>query len=324
MIAGLTRRNVLTALGALVPAIAVCAPYPDKPVRLIVALAPGGPADTAARVFAPAFAEALGQNVLVDNRPGGSAVVGTEAAIRAVPDGYTLLFASSSTLAINPAVLKNLRFDALKDLKLIGLICYTPHVLVVRAQLPAQTFPDLVRLSKAQPDTLRYGSSGIGGAIHLAGELVKRETGADLRHIPYRGGGPATLGLLAGDIDIFISDLSTTAEHIRSGRIRALAMAWPTRSPQLPDVPTFAELGFPAVTSASWFGLAAPAATPPAVIERIDQATRQALASADYQSNMKKIGNETFAFNAVQASAFIKAEAAKWSAVARAANIQLD
>ena len=216
MIAGLTRRNVLALMGALAPAAAIPAPYPEKPVRLIVALAPGGPADTAARVFAPPFAEALGQNVLVDNRPGGSAVVGTEAAVRAAPDGYTLLFGSSSTFSINPAVLKSLRFDAQKELRLIGLICYTPHVLVVRASLPVQTFPDLVRLSKAQPDTLRYGSSGIGGAIHLAGELVKRETGADLRHIPYRGGGPAILGLLAGDIEVFISDLSTTAEHIRS------------------------------------------------------------------------------------------------------------
>jgi tripartite-type tricarboxylate transporter receptor subunit TctC len=323
MAAELTRRNFV-ALSALAPTAAFAAPYPDKPVRLIVALAPGGPADTAARVFAPSFSEALRQNVLVDNRPGGSAVVGTEAVVRAPPDGYTLLFASSSTLAINPAVLKNLRFDALKDLKLIGLICYTPHVFVVRASLAAQTFPDLVWLSKAQPDTLRYGSSGIGGAIHLAGELVKRETGADLRHIPYRGGGPATLGLLAGDIDIFISDLSTTAEHIRAGRIRALAMAWAARSPQLPDVPTFAELGFPAVTSASWFGLAAPAATPPAVIERLDQAMRQALASPQYQAGMKKIGNETFTLDAAQSFAFIKAEADKWAAVAKAANIQLD
>ena len=160
MIAGLTRRNILALLGVAAPAAAFAAPYPEKPVRLIVALAPGGPADTAARVFAPAFAEVLGQNVLVDNRPGGSAVVGTEAAIRSSPDGYTLLFASSSTLAINPAVLKNLRFDAHKDLKLIGLVCYTPHVLVVRASLPVQTLADLVRFSKAQPDTLRYGSSG--------------------------------------------------------------------------------------------------------------------------------------------------------------------
>ena len=324
MIAGLTRRNVLALMGVLAPGAAFAAPYPEKPVRLIVALAPGGPADTAARVFAPPFAEAIGQNVLVDNRPGGSAVVGTEAAVRAVPDGYTLLFASSSTLAINPAVLKNLRFDALKDLRLIGLICYTPHVLVVRAALPTQTFSDLVRLSKAQPDTLRYGSSGIGGAIHLAGELVKRETGADLRHIPYRGGGPATAGLLAGDIDVFISDVSTTAEHIRAGRIRALAMAWTARSPQLADVPTFAELGFPAVTSASWFGLAAPAATPPAIVERLHKALKDALASLQYQANMKRIGNETFTLDAEQSAAFIKAEAEKWAAVAKSANIQLE
>src|SRR5262245_28135765 len=313
----------MALIGALAPAAAFAA-YPEKPIRLVVALAPGGPADTAARVFAPPFAEALGQNVLVENRPGGSAVVGTEAVVRAAPDGYTLLFGSSSTFSINPAVLKNLRFDALKELRLIGLICYTPHVLVVRASLPAQTLPDLVRLSKAQPDTLRYGSSGIGGAIHLAGELVKRETGADLRHIPYRGGGPATVGLLAGDIDVFISDLSTTAEQIRAGRIRALAMAWTARSPQLPDVPTFAELGFPAVTSASWFGLAAPAATPPAVIDRLDMAMRQALASPQYQAGMQKIGNESFALNAEQSAAFIKVEAEKWSTVAKTANIQLD
>lgn len=324
MMVRLTRRNLLALLATAAPVGAFSAPFPEKPVRLIVALAPGGPADTAARVFAPALAEALGQNVLVDNRPGGSAVVGTEAVIRAAPDGYTLLFASSSTLAINPAVLKNLRFDALKDLNLIGLICYTPHVLVVRASLPVQTLADLVGLSKAKPDTLRYGSSGIGGAIHLAGELVKRETGADLRHIPYRGGGPAMLGLLAGDIEVFISDLSTTAEQIRAGRIRALAMAWTARSPRLPDVPTFAELGFPAVTSASWFGLAAPAGTPSAKIERLDKAMKDALASPQYQAGMTKIGNETFKLNAEQTAAFIKAEAGKWSAVAKSANIQLD
>lgn len=324
MMVRLTRRNLLALLATAAPVGAFSAPFPEKPVRLIVALAPGGPADTAARVFAPPLAEALGQNVLVDNRPGGSAVVGTEAVIRAAPDGYTLLFASSSTLAINPAVLKNLRFDALKDLNLIGLICYTPHVLVVRASLPVQTLADLVGLSKAKPDTLRYGSSGIGGAIHLAGELVKRETGADLRHIPYRGGGPAMLGLLAGDIEVFISDLSTTAEQIRAGRIRALAMAWTARSPRLPDVPTFAELGFPAVTSASWFGLAAPAGTPSATIERLDKAMKDALASPQYQAGMTKIGNETFKLNAEQTAAFIKAEAGKWSAVAKSANIQLD
>ena len=324
MTAGLTRRHVLALMGALGPAAAVSAPYPEKPIRLIVALAPGGPADTAARVFTPPFAEALGQNVLVDNRPGGSAVVGTEAAARAAPDGYTLLFGSSSSFSVNPAVMKNLRFDVQKELRLIGLVCYTPHVLVVRASLPVQSFPDLVRLAKAKPDTLIYASSGTGGAIHLASELVKREAGIDLRHSPYRGGGPAVLGLLAGDADVFISDVSTTIGHIRSGKLKALAMAWTARAPQLPDVPTFAELGMPAVISASWFGLAAPAATPADIIERLAKAMREAFASPQYQAGMAKIGNEQFTLNAEQSAAFIKAEADKWLALAKSANIQLE
>jgi len=322
--AGLTRRGALALLASLAPAAAFAAPYPERPVRLIVPLAPGGPADTSARVFAPYLSAALGQNVLVENRPGASAVIGTESVVRAAPDGYTVLFGSSSTFAINPAVMKNLRFDAHKELRLIGLICYTPHVLVVRASVPAQTFPELVRLAKAQPDTLIYASSGNGGAIHLASELVKLEAGIDLRHLPYRGGGPAVLGLLAGDAQIFINDLSTTIQHIRNGRLRPLAMAWTARSPQLPDVPTFAELGFPAVISTSWFGLAAPVATPADVIARLDQAMRQAFAAPEYQAALKHIGFEQFILDADQSIAFIKREIDKWSAVARSANIQID
>jgi tripartite-type tricarboxylate transporter receptor subunit TctC len=320
----LTRRGAFGLLASLAPAAAFAAPYPERPVRLIVPLAPGGPADTSARVFAPYFSAALGQNVLVENRPGASAVIGTESVVRAAPDGYTVLFGSSSTFAINPAVMKNLRFDAHKELRLIGLVCYTPHVLVVRASVPAQTFPELVRLAKAQPDALIYASSGNGGAIHLASELVKREAGIDLRHLPYRGGGPAVLGLLAGDAQVFINDVSTTIQHIRNGRLRPLAMAWTARSPQLPDVPTFAEVGFPAVISTSWFGLAAPAATPADVIARLDQAMRQAFSASEYQAALKHIGFEQFILDADQSMAFIKREIDKWSAVAKSANIQID
>lgn len=293
-------------------------------MRLIVPLAPGGPADTSARVFAPYLSAALGQNVLVENRPGASAVIGTESVVRAAPDGYTVLFGSSSTFAINPAVMKNLRFDAHKELRLIGLVCYTPHVLVVRASVPAQTFPELVRLAKAQPDTLIYASSGNGGAIHLASELVRREAGIDLRHLPYRGGGPAVLGLLAGDAQVFINDVSTTIQHIRNGRLRPLAMAWTARSPQLPDVPTFAEVGFPAVISTSWFGLAAPAATPADIIARLEQAMRQAFSAPEYQAALTRIGFEQFTLDADQSTAFIRREIDKWSAVAKAVNIQVE
>lgn len=320
----LTRRHALALLGSLAPAAAFGAPYPDRPVKLVVALAAGGPADTAARVFSPYFSEALGQSVFIENRSGASSVVGTEAVVRAAPDGYTLLFGSSSSFAVNPAVMKSLRFDVQKDLRLVGLVSYTPHVLVVRGSLTAQTLADLVALAKQQPGKLTYASSGTGGAIHLASELFKREAKVDLVHVPYRGGGPAMVGLLAGDVDVFISDLSTTIENIRGGRVRALAMAWPTRSPFLPETPTFAEQGFPAVVSSSWFGLAAPAATPADIVERLAQATKQANASPDYLAGLKKLGNEPFALTPEQSQAFIKTEIEKWTAVARSANIQVE
>jgi tripartite-type tricarboxylate transporter receptor subunit TctC len=319
----LTRRSVLALMGSLAPAVSFAA-YPERPIKLVVALAPGGPADTAARVFAPHFGESLGQSVFIENRTGASSVVGTESVVRAEPDGYTLLFGSSSSFAVNPAVMKNLRFDVAKDLSLIALISYTPHVLVVRSSLAANTLPELIALAKSRPGALTYASSGTGGAIHLATELFRRETGIDIVHIPYRGGGPAVLGLLSGDVDIFINDLSTTIENIRAGKLRVLAAAWPTRSPLLPDVPTFGELGFPNVVSSSWFGLAAPASTPPDVTERLARAAREASQASAYRNSLKKLGLEQFTLNADEAAAFVKAEIAKWAEVAASARIQVD
>jgi len=318
-----TRRSVLALITSLVPAAAV-AEYPDRPIKLVVALAPGGPADTAARVFAPYLSDRLGQSVVIENRTGASSVVGTEAVVRSPPDGYTLLFGSSSSFAVNPAVMRNLRFDVQKDLKLVGLVSYTPHVLVVRASLATGTLKELIALAKAQPGKLSYASSGAGGAIHFASELFKRETGVDIVHVPYRGGGPAVMGLLTGDVDVFINDASTTAENVRAGKLRALAMAWPKRSPLLADVPTFAELGFPRVVSSSWFGLAAPAQTPPDIVARLAQAMPQVFATPSYQARLETLGLEQFELNAAQSSAFIKAEFDKWTAVAKSARIQVD
>ena len=321
----LTRSVVGGILAAtLLPVVALAAPYPDRPIKLVVPLAAGGPADSAARLFAPPFAAALGQSVYVENRTGASSVVGTESVVRAAPDGYTLLFGSSSSFAVNPAVMTKLRFDVQKDLKLIGLVSYTPHVLVVRATLPVHSLAELVQLAKAQPGKLTYASSGAGGAIHLASELFKREAGVDLVHVPYRGGGPAVLGLLSGDVGVFINDLSTTIENIRGGRLKALAMAWPTRSPLLPETPTFGELGLPAVISSSWAGLAAPVNTPPDIVARLTEAMHETFASREYQAGLKKLGNEQFTLNPAEAAAFIKTEMEKWSAVAKSAGIQVD
>src|SRR5499427_8236841 len=317
------RRNVLALIASLVPATAV-AEYPDRPIKLVVALAPGGPADTAARLFAPYLSDRLAQSVVIENRTGASSVVGTEAVVRSPPDGYTLLFGSSSSFAVNPAVIKNLRFDVQKDLKLVGLVSYTPHVLVVRGTLAVQTLADLVSLAKQQPGKLTYASSGAGGAIHLASELFKREAQVDLVHVPYRGGGPAMIGLLAGDVDIFINDASTTVENVRAGKLKALAVAASTRSPLLPQVPTFAELGFPAMVSSSWFGLAAPANTPADIIDALAAAMPSVFASASYQAGLQKLGLEQFSLSPEQSAAFITAEFDKWAEVARSAGIQVD
>ncbi len=325
MPAALTRRRALALMGSLVPSAALAqASFPERPVRLVVALAPGGPADTAARAFGPFLSQVLGQTVLIENRPGASAIVGTESVTRAEPDGHTLLFGSSSTFAVNPAVMTKLRFDVQKDLKLVRLIAQTPHVLTVRSGVAAQSLDELVKLAKAQPGKLFYASSGNGGAIHLASELFKRETGTTINHVPFRGGGPAVIGVMAGDADIFINDASTTLPNIQAGSLRALAMLSPKRSPLLPDLPTSAELGYPGIVSSSWVGLAAPANTPAPIVARLAKATDQVFASDAYRAVVKKTGFELFGFNDEQTAAFIKNEVEKWAAVARSANIRID
>jgi tripartite-type tricarboxylate transporter receptor subunit TctC len=311
-------------LSLLPAAVSAQGSYPDKPIRMVVALAPGGPADTAARAFGPFLGQVLGQPVIIENRPGASAVVGTESVTRAAPDGYTLLFGSSSTFAVNPAVMSKLRFDAQKDLKLIRLIAQTPHVLTVRSALAAHSLADLVKLAKAQPGKMFYASSGLGGAIHLASELFRIETGTEIRHVPFRGGGPAVIAVMQGDADIFINDASTTLPNIEAGNLRALAMLSPRRSPLLPDLPTSAELDYPRIVSSSWVGLATPANTPPAIVARLAEATDKVFALDAYQAVVKKTGFELFGFDDAQTAAFIKAEVEKWAAVAKSANILID
>ncbi|MBX9776575.1 MAG: tripartite tricarboxylate transporter substrate binding protein [Xanthobacteraceae bacterium] len=329
MAGGVTRRHALALLALLAPSMAPAIAYaqgnyPEKPIRLVVALAAGGPADTAARAFGPFLAQVLGQSVVIENRPGASAIVGTESVTRATPDGYTLLFGSSSTFAVNPAVMAKLRFDAQKDLKLIRLIAQTPHVLTVRAAIPANSLDELVKLAKEAPGKLFYASSGNGGAIHLASELFKRETGTVINHIPFRGGGPAVLAVMSGDADVFINDASTTLPNIRAGSLRALAMLSPKRSELLPELPTSAELGYPGIVSSSWTGLAAPANTPEPIVRRLAEATDKVFTSEAYRAVIRKGGFELFGFDDAQTAAFIQQEVATWAAVAKSANIRLD
>ena len=298
--------------------------YPSRPIKLIVPLATGGPADTAARVFAVELGNSIGHNVIVENRAGASGVVGTEAVIKSTADGYSLLFGSSSVFAVNPAVMPNLRFDVRRDLKLIGLVAQTEHLLAVRPEIGAKTLAELVTIAKAQPGRLSYASTGAGGIAHLASELFTFETGTKMLHIPFRGGGPAVVGVLSADAHLLINDISTTLTHIKSGKLIALALASPKRSPQLPDVATFIELGYPGIESRSWYGLAAPAGTPADAVTRLEKATAAIAAAPDFQAGLAEAGLQPLVMTPAETVAFIEHDLDKWSRVAKSANIQLD
>jgi tripartite-type tricarboxylate transporter receptor subunit TctC len=297
--------------------------YPSRPVRIIAATGPGGAPDIYARLMGQWLSERLGQPFVTENRPGGGHTIGTEALVRAAPDGYTLLLVEP-TASINATLYEKLNYNFIRDIAPVAGIVLLPLVISVHPSVPAKTIPELIAYAKANPGKVNMASPGIATPGHVAGELFKMMTGVDMVHVPYRGGGPAMIGLLAGDVDVFISDLSTTIENIRGGRIKALAMAWPSRSPFLPETPTFAELGYPAVVSSSWFGLATPVNTPVEIIERLALAAKQANASPEYLTSLKKLGNEPFALTPEQSAAFIKTEIDKWAAVARSANIQID
>ena len=325
MISSVCRRIALAfATCVAVTAVATANPYPSRAVRMIVPLAPGGPADTTARIFATALGEAIGQNIVVENRSGASGVVGTEAVVRAPADGYTLLFGSSSAFSVNPAVMKGLRFDVRKDLALIGLASQTDFMLVVRAGSDMKSAADVVKRAKAAPGKHTYATSGAGGIIHLTQELFNLETGIELIHLPFRGGGPAVIGILSGDADMGFIDVSTSLSHIRSGKLTALGIASTRRFAGLPDLPTIIELGWPKVETRGWYGLAAPAAVPREVIRKLEGATQKIAASPAFQADLAKVGLQPLVMTPAETAAFIEQDLDKWARVAKAANIQID
>ena len=317
-------RVTLVAVAALLAANAPAADYPERPVRMIVPFAPGGFTDVVSRIVAQNFTELWGKTVVVDNRPGAGGTIGPAIASTALPDGYTLLLGSNSTFSVNPAVYGKLPYDVFRDLDLIGLVAYSAHILVVRAGLQANTAPELVALARKQPGKITFASSGAGAAIHMAGELFAHQAGVRLVHVPYKGGGPAAVAMLAGEVDLMVNDPGPLLPHIKSGRLRALAVASDRRSALLPELPTLAETGIPGVESSSWAGLATPAKTPRAVIATISKALSTMLNSPDYKARLAGLGMEPLILTPEQTRAFIKSEIDKWSKIARAANVQLE
>lgn len=317
-------RHLLLSL-LLAPGCALAADdYPAKPIQMIVPFPAGGPADIVGRLYAQHLSAIVGQQVVILNPAGAGGSIGTATAARAAPDGYTLIFGTTSTMVINPIVMKQVPYDFWKDFALIGLIANAPHILAVRDGLPAKTAPELVALAKKTPGKYTIASSGVGTIVQMAAELLKVETGTDLLVVPFKGGQPATMALLSGEVDMIVNDLSALKAHIESGKLRALAVAHTSRLKPLPQVATFAELGMPGVVSSTWWGIGAPVKTPDAVQARLRAATAKILADPDYVARLASMAIEPIVMTPEQTNTFVAGEVRKWKNVAAAAKIQID
>jgi len=303
---------------ALFPLIATAQGYPNKPVKLIIPFPAGGPSDIFGRGLAQAMAPRLGQPVVVENIAGVSGVLGVDRAVKSAPDGYTLGLNSGSTLSIAPYSLARLPYDVKKDFALVTLVVRVPEVLAVHPSVPAKTLQELIAYAKANPGKINFGSAGAGSITHLAGELLKAEAKVDLVHVPYKGAAPAVTDLLAGQVQMAILDVPVLLPHIKSGRLRALAITSASRSAALPDVPTTAEAGYANVTSDNWYGLVLPAATPAAIQKMLHDAAVAALESPALVEQYAKVAGIASPGSPQDYAAFLAAEQAKWSRVVSA------
>ncbi len=304
---------------ALLPAFATAQSYPAKPVRLVVPFAPGGSNDVFARLVTERLAETWPQPVVIDNRPGAAANLGTELVARATPDGYTLLMVSPG-FAINPSLYAKAGFDPLTDFAPIVSVSLTPLVVVVHPSVPAKSLAELIRLARAQPGKLNFASAG--SSTHLAAELLKARAGIDMVHVPYKGTAPATVDLLGGHVHLMLNNIQAALPHIGSGRLRALAVTSLKRSSQAPELPTVAELGYPGFQAASWFGLVAPAGVPSTVVDKLNRDVNAILARPDVRSRMAAIGAEPGGGSPSDFLRFIEEEVAKWSTLIKRIGLQ--
>jgi tripartite-type tricarboxylate transporter receptor subunit TctC len=298
--------------------------YPERPVRMLVGFAPGGGADTAARPVAQRLADVLGQQFVVDNRPGAGGNIATEIAARATPDGYTLLVGTIAALAINPSIYEKLGFDPIRDFSPITNMASSINVLVVHPSVPAKTVKDLVALLRSKPGSLNYGSSGVGSAGHLSGVLMEHLTKTGITHIPYKGGAPAMTALLGGEVQMVFATAATAIPQIKAGKIRGLAVTTATRAGMLPDLPTIAEAALPGYEANNWYGLLAPAKTPRPIIDRLNAEMVKILGSSSVRDLYFMQGLEPTPTTPEVFGAYIKSEIVKWSKLVKAAGVKPD
>jgi tripartite-type tricarboxylate transporter receptor subunit TctC len=323
-----TRSSVLSCLSVLLflfeTTFAIAADvYPSKPVRLILPFPPGGGTDILGRLIGERLAAGLGQPVVIDNRGGAGGNVGAEAAARAAPDGYTLLLAAT-TLAISPSLYTKLAYDPLKDLAPITLVATVPNVMVTHPSVRASNLQEFIALAKSRPGELNFGSGGSGTSNHLGGELFNMVAGVKLVHVPYKGVNLAMNDVLAGNVQLVLIGIPAVAPHIRTGKLRALAVLAPQRSSALPDVPTATEAGLPGFEVTTWYGVLAPAGTPRPIIDRLNGELRRAMSAPDFQPRLADLATEPRTGTPEEFSAYLREEIAKWADVIRKAGIRAE
>jgi len=317
--------GLVAAVVALVPQFAAAGDYPEKPIRFIVPYAAGGTTDLLSRAIAQKLSEALGQGVVPDNRPGAGGNVGAEIAAKSPPDGYTMLMAPVSPMAINVTLYgSKMAFNPEKDVAPVTLVAKVPLVVVVNPSVPAKTLLELIALAKSKPGQLNYGSAGNGSSNHLVGEMLKTAAGINMVHIPYRGGGPGMMALVAGQIDVLIGQVPTVTPMVNAGRLRALAVSGAQRSPALPDVPTMAEAGLPGFDATAWYSIVVPAGTPKPVISRLNAELVKILKSPDIRARLVSEGADVETSTPEELGAFVHAEIQKWSKAVRESGTKID
>ncbi len=314
----------LAACAGLVGAVHAQSAYPAKPIRLIVPFPPGGGTDMIARAVAQKVADQNKWNVIVENRPGAGGNLGVDAASKADPDGYTLVMGQTSNLAINPTLYKKLPYDPLKDLAPVALVSSSPIVIAVPVNSRFKNFGDVVAASKGKPEALTLGYPGNGTVAHLAGELAENAAGIQLRHIPYKGAAQALTDLMGGQIDMYMSSVPSVLGHVRNGKLKVIAITSSKRSAQLPDVPTLDESGYKGFEAVTWFGVLAPANTPPAIVVQLSKAINQALKQPDVAEKLQSEGGEVLGGTPEQFSTLLRAELPRWAKIVKESGATLD
>ncbi|OVZ57392.1 MFS transporter [Pigmentiphaga sp. NML080357] len=319
---------VRAACAAMLAALALAGPataasYPDKAVRVVVGFSAGGTTDVAARIIAKELGDDLGESFVVENKPGAGSNIGAELVARAKPDGYTL-YMVAVTSTINQTLYKSLSFDIVKDFSPIALVIKVPNILVVNPSLPVKNVQELVSYLKAHPGKVSFASSGSGTSIHMAGELFKLRAGVDIVHIPYKGSAPAMTDLIGNQVQMMFDNMPSAWPHVQAGKLRALAVTTAERSATAPEIPTMMESGFDKFDVSSWFGLIAPAGTPPEIIAKLNASVQKALAKPEVQQRFKDLGAVTARTTPAEFGAFIKSEVEQWGTVVKASGAKVE